>query len=147
MSDQMGRIYDKGREQADRENGQGGTRCEVIPQGKIWRYEVEFKAYRAKKVAHYLSEKSGLWPDVNTGIGGMVAHWFLDRDVSLPYELQWDILGFSAELSATVTDDEKTLNWLSTQVSPSVARLLKSGKRDEILLALGLELDNSANEW
>jgi DNA relaxase NicK len=133
-SDQMGRIYDKGREMS-------GKRNEVIPQGKIWRYEVEFKAYRARRVIKDL-KSSGLWGDkLNDAIGSMVVHWFLSRAVSLPFELFYDDLHFSTELSATVTDDQKTLEWLSTQVSPSVKRLLESDKKEEVLVALGLELD------
>jgi hypothetical protein len=130
----MGRIYDKGREMS-------GKRNEVIPQGKIWRYEVEFKAYRARRVIKDL-KSSGLWGDqLNDAIGSMVVHWFLSRNVSLPFELFYDDLHFSTELSATVTDDQKTLEWLSTQVSPSVKRLLESDKKEEVLVALGLGLD------
>src|SRR3989304_5697268 len=41
-SDQFGRLYDKGCESA---------RDACAPPGLLWRYEVEFKAYRAKKLA------------------------------------------------------------------------------------------------
>src|SRR3989304_5980210 len=41
-SDQFGRLYDKGCESA---------KDACAPPGLLWRYEVEFKAYRAKKLA------------------------------------------------------------------------------------------------
>src|SRR4030042_2129447 len=45
VSDQFGRLYDKGCESA---------KDACAPPGLLWRYEVEFKAYRAKKLAYQM---------------------------------------------------------------------------------------------
>lgn len=128
-SDQFGRLYDKGREQGEALN---------LPAGKIWRYEVEFKSYRASKVGSQLLERSkqcnGL---VVNAMADTVYLWFMARGI-LPISHKSDEVPFALDVSAKVTDDEVTLSWLSTSVSPAVRRLFQNGKKRETLLALGL---------
>lgn len=125
-SDQFGRVYDKGLESA----------CASEP-GYIWRYEIELKQERAKKVAdglysHYMKDC-----DVTKRIASTVNHWFESRYVPVagdhyatPYEM---------EVSARVTDADAKLNWLSRQVSPTVSKLFAAGvARERVEEALGL---------
>jgi len=131
FSDQLGRIYDKGREVS----GKGGVE---IPMGKIWRAEVEFKSYRAKRVGFGLLESLKENDDIPAMIGATVNKWFLSRGVLLISNAYED-LPYLTEISATITDDEKKIKWLSTQVSPSVQYLISKGKGAEVLAALGLD--------
>jgi DNA relaxase NicK len=130
LSDQFGRLYDKGRE-----SSQGKE--EGIPQGKIWRYEVEFKGYRAKRIATQILDNLEVADNIHDFLGATVYKWFLSRRVPLIMDTYKNI-PFSTEVSAKLSDDETTLNWLSTQVSPSVRRLIQGGKKSQVLDALGL---------
>jgi len=131
-SDQYGRLYDKGREEGE---------ALGIPKGKIWRYEVEFKAYRAKRVGQQvLAVAKNLESHPNDEIAGTVYKWFLSRGVNPIIKLDKDV-AFLTDVSLEVSDDETSLHWLSTQVSPTVVRLCNNGKKDETLRALGLLAD------
>jgi len=130
ISDQLGRLYDKGIESIEREQ-------ESIPQGKIWRYEVEFKQERARRVVSQL-RKFTPKDKIHEGIGQTVLVWYEVRGITTLMK-QADYLPFSTEVSATISDDEKTLRWLSHGVSPAVKRLIARGKGKEVLWALGLE--------
>jgi Putative phage replication protein RstA len=128
-SDQFGRLYDKGREAVE---------DLAIDPGLLWRYEVEFKGKRAKTVALQLRRQLG---DVGT-IPGMIAKtvqlWFFSRGVPiLDVVREGDLLDL--EVSARVTDDTTTLDWLSNQVRPSVLRLKARGKMRQVVKALGLD--------
>lgn len=138
FSDQYGRLYDKGRE--DRQSLEAG-----VPEGKIWRYEVEFKGVRAKRIGDQIIQKLRETDDIHQEIGDTVYKWFLAR---LPVVIMepYENLPFHTEISANVSDAETTLNWLSTQVSPSIRRLRESGQLREVLDALGLsDIDNTNN--
>lgn len=127
-SDQFGRLYDKGAE--------SGDNCD-IPIGLIWRYEVEFKQYRAKRIAAQLLEAAKETDDYHQQIGQTVYKWYLSRGVS-PIFPAYNELPFSTQTYAKVTDDDVTLRWLSTSVAPSVKRLGENGKGQQVLEALGL---------
>lgn len=128
-SDQFGRVYDKGREQDEGLN---------LPVGKIWRYEVEFKSYRADRIGKQLLQKA---KDCQNTIPNQIADtiylWFMGRGI-LPISHKADDKPFALDVSAHVTDDDVSLKWLSTSVSPTVRRLMQNGKRREVLQALGL---------
>ena len=130
FSEQYGRIYDKGREGADKNDG-------VIAAGLIWRYEVEFKAYRARRIATQLLQSLEGHDNVHDLIGSTVDKWFLSRQVPIISQAYIE-LPYSTEVSAHITDDDITLNWLSTQVKPSVQRLVQHNKGKATLDALGL---------
>jgi len=132
-SDQMGRLYDKGRQDL--------KRLDLEP-GLMWRYEVEFKSSRAKRVAAQLL---ALPPDgarFGNTVARTVQEWFFTRGVpSLLLTDPGEEIALS--VGAKVTDDLITLEWLSTQVRPSIARLVGKGKADQVVAALGMGgLDN-----
>lgn len=128
-SDQYGRVYDKGRESDEALD---------VPKGKIWRYEVEFKQYRAKRVAQQLLEqaKEDKAP-IRDHIAATVYKWYLSRGCAPIWNSDEDY-AFAMDISAKVSDDDVTLHWFATQVAPSVQRLMKAGKGDRVLHSLGL---------
>jgi hypothetical protein len=129
LSDQFGRIYDKGVE------GQLGT-----PAGKVWRFEVEFKNARAGRVAEQL--RSYVGPErvngnaVRERILSTAKIWFSAREC--PVLWQADAQPMLLDVVARITGDDILLKWLSTQVRPSIGRLTSRGKQNEALEALGL---------
>lgn len=128
-SDQFARIYDKGKE--DRS-------LSKIAVGKIWRYEIEFKQYRARRVARQLLEQASQdFDGARKSIGQTVYKWFLSREIPLIWQTD-EGLAYSTETYAKVTDVDTQLQWLSTQVSPTVKRLIEGGNGTQVLLALGL---------
>lgn len=136
-SDQYGRLYDKGAEQRD------GIEADVAL-GQIWRYEVEFKKYRAKRIGEQLRKDVQNDCNVHNRIGATVHKWFVARGVPV-IASRYEDKPFLTDVSATITDDEKTIQWLSTQVSPSVSRLIKNGKVNDVVVALGISnLDTAA---
>lgn len=131
MSDQYGRLYDKGIEACEN--------TDVKP-GLIWRYEVEFKQYRAQRIAKELLKYAKTSENYTENLGETVYKWFLSRGVQ-PIFSPYNAQPFHTEVYARLSDDDVTLRWLSTQVSPSVARLNKNGRGEEVLEALGLNAD------
>lgn len=123
-SDQAGRLYDKAAEQ-------GMTK----QRGKLWRYEVEFKRPRAKHVYEALKHR---WPEHGPTqlIIGTVYDWFNSRDVPPIFNRTADSI--SLEICAKLTSDAIKLAWLSEQVRPTVARLIKHGKIEQVFYALEL---------
>lgn len=120
ISENFGRIYDKGRE-----SGHEALRGAV-------RYERECKGAVAHAMAFALSRarhKKAL-------INAEVQQFILARGVSCwwPAENLKTIV-----LHESPTDCVRLCRWLSVQVSPSVQRLLEAGMRKEVLEALGLE--------
>jgi len=117
-SDQVGRLYDKGRENPKPLN---------LKKGLLWRYEVEFKGKRAQKIATQLLAQSRVPLKVGNGIAHTVQEWFFCRGI--PSLL---VVGDGSPLVTSVTaalsDDDVVLRWLSTQVRPSVKRLVDKGK-------------------
>jgi len=127
VSDQMGRIYDKAAEQ---------QMPEFI--GRLWRYEVEFKRDRANAIAHSLCQAKSLDKSVGENIRSTVFLWFTARDFPPIFDSQGDEL--SLEIEARVTSDEISLKWLSSQVKPTVQRLIEAGKIDDVGEALEVKL-------
>jgi len=130
-SDQFGRLYDKGREMDD------GT---DIPEGLIWRYETEFKSYRARRIAAQMLEAAKDTTDYRQNLGETVYKWFVSRGVK-PIFSTYNSMPFTTETYAKLSDDDVTLRWFSTQVAPSVKRLKKNGKEEEAKRALGILAD------
>lgn len=129
-SDQFGRLYDKGCESQE---------LACAPPGMIWRYEVEFKSYRAKKLAAQLAEtarreESG----INEDIGTFVNQWFIGRNIIPIWVAAVDDMDWTCELEAQITDDDASLRWLSIQVRPTVERLLDRKRAGEVFEALGI---------
>ena len=128
MSDQFGRFYDKAAEQGIKEDI-----------GRLFRYEVEFKEDRAKAVASAILQRYGAndWLTLAQSISDTVWSWFNSREVYPLWDKGTDKM--SLEVTAKISDHQTTLNWLSVQVAPSIARLARAGKRTQIIDALGLD--------
>jgi hypothetical protein len=131
-SDQMGRVYDKAAQQ--------GMTDHLY---KLWRYEVEFKQNRASKLAQSLNTQGISSAKLRDDIRKTVYLWFSGRDVPPIFSAKGD--EFSLEVQAKVTSDEATLKWFSSQVAPSVRRLIEKGRLEEVKEALGIALDENTN--
>jgi hypothetical protein len=135
-SDQFGRLYDKGCESEE-------NLC--APPGIIWRYEVEFKSYRAKKLAIQLAETARREEtDVSEDIGTFVSQWFIGRNITPIWVGASDDMDWTCEIEAQITDDDASLRWLSIQVRPTVERLLDRKRADEVFDALGITIISQA---
>jgi hypothetical protein len=130
LSDQFGRIYDKGVE----------SKLDTPP-GKVWRFEVEFKNARAGRVAEQLRSYIGTERVSSTAVGDRILSttkvWFGSRECPVLWESASQPM--LLDVVARITSDDVLLNWLSSQVRPSVRRLRDRGKLNETLRALGLD--------
>lgn len=120
QSSQMGRIYDKTMESKQEEYANS------------WRYEVEYK----KPIAQQVVERLAHADDAGAYIQAQVHQWFSDRlifPVYLPQETQTAIA-----IKRRKTADEKALEWLATQVRPTVERLTTRGLKQKVIEILQL---------
>lgn len=124
-SDQYGRFYDKGKEQS-----------KDAEKGIKWRYEVEFKGDRAKKVLDQLKMQCAK-EDVENAIASTVYVWFVAREIPPVWSINAQPM--SLDMKATVTSDELKLDWITRQVRPTIRRLMDHGKSEELMIALGLD--------
>lgn len=131
----FGRIYDK--------SAEAGLGREL---GKLWRYEVEFHKPLAKTIfSQILGNKyvpiATHWDEeVAQSIASTVYTWFVARNIP-PIFSRSENPALSLEVEARVTSDEVSLNWLTTQVQPTVARLAEHGKLEQVKRALGISDD------
>lgn len=131
----FGRVYDKGIEAG----------LEDQP-GKLWRYEVEFKKPLAQSILKqvlankYLPQGTRWDEEVAQSIASTVYVWYEARNVP-PIFTRRDNGALSLEVEARVLSDDISLNWLTTQVRPTVLRLTQRGKLDQVKRALGLSDD------
>lgn len=119
-SPMFGRFYDKGAEQGD------------MPLGKLWRYEVEIKKPEATPRALALLDAS--YPE--DCIKSYVYEWFESRQIPPLFNKGFNYA--PVEVEARVTDDDRTIQWLSSQVKPAIIRLAKKGKFNKVVDALEL---------
>jgi len=129
-SPQFGRFYDK------------GVESKTAAPGHIWRYEIEFKEHRARALGKELQKILGENPEWNTlllpaMIAKTVRLWYRSRGVETLYTIEAKPL--LSDISARITSDDIILEWLSTQVAPSVQGLVDREKTDAVLIALGLD--------
>lgn len=120
-SDRYFRVYDKTAE------SQG-----VFP-NQSWRYEIEYKKYRAWRVAQQILNQHGS-PEA---IRQIVEAAFLDYGVVLPclaLPPGWRDKGIRLE-----TNDERRLAWLTKSIAPLIEKLLESTSIDVLCTALGLD--------
>jgi hypothetical protein len=121
-SEQFARIYNK-----EAESGE--------PQyERVWRFEVQLKNRLANQLAEQLASKTYTTPNHSAVF---VKQWLRHRGVKTPWEADAEVLPLP-RLSHPKTQVEEKLEWLRTQVQPSLRVLLKYGLRDAILDALGL---------
>jgi len=120
QSEKFMRIYDKQRE--------SGQECF---QGCV-RYEVQFNGHGARQCARHMGH------EVNSAVGccGEVSAFLQDHACS-----QWFTANPMSHVCASAhsRNYERTLQWLSNQVRPSVERMIAIGKADEVYRALGLD--------
>lgn len=125
-SDVIARLYDKGLEQ------------KITEAGRLWRFEVQFRRKSALRVSNAVNQSEAR----NDYIAALVAHHFSNRRVVVPdIERQSAESGFQYEsyyLSKRETDADRSLKWLSAFIAPTIQRLIKLGKRDAVMIALGL---------
>lgn len=117
-SDQFGRLYDKSAEQGDEEIGH------------TWRYEVEFKAERAKLALTRLTSMR----DRDMLYSALVHGFFDKRAVPVPKIEGGEFVHLEA--AAHPRDDDVSLAWLARQVRPVVKRLVEHGRGEEVIDAL-----------
>lgn len=128
-SDIIARAYDKGIEQ------------KIAEKGECQRFEIQFRRKAAKRQAARFCESENR----DGYIASTITNFFGTRGISVPriprqlsdHQVQHDNL-YSRRAAS---DDERSLKWLGTLVRPSIKRLIDSGKREEVLRALGLADD------
>lgn len=122
-SDRFCRIYDKGAQR-------GG-----LP-GKLWRFEVEYKGSVAKNAWAVLESS-------DTPITDMVS-WvraeLLSRGVTIPFLDNSSEVQPRLKALGLIKSEETTLQWLRTQVRPSLLKLIETGRIEDIESALGFQL-------
>lgn len=129
QSAMMIRVYDKEAESQ-------------LPEYKgVWRIEIEFKEDLANGLFHRLRRAT----DVDAAACELVATHSARRGLSLPVtgDDRWFPDGYHNQ---GVTDNFRSLEWLRSQVSPTVRRLLREGLRDDIMRALGLHMNQGGND-
>jgi len=100
---------------------------------RSWRYEVTYINQLATAVYSSLMRRDA---DMAVYISNIVAIWFEKRGVACPWTFDEEIT--PKPLSrATPTDIEAKINWLRTQVAPTVKHLIGRGYCDTLLEALG----------
>lgn len=127
-----GRLYDKGVESGAREPG------------SLWRYEVENKHPRSTPLAMALLSKTanekddvGTYNSLASAIIPHVWDWFDGKGVRPLFSQNGDD-ELVIEIGRKVTTDEKRLEWLRTQVAPTVSYFIKKNALSELVDALGL---------
>lgn len=132
-SDQFGRLYDKGLESGSFDQP-----------GCAWRYEVEYKRSAARQVADQLFDDYNQTADVSARVASTVNDWFSSRYVPCAGD-HWT-KPYTVQIEARVNDIDKTLEWFSRQIRPSVRRLFASGVPVErVLDALGIDPHQAPN--
>lgn len=117
-SDKFGRLYDKERESGDDEY----KRC--------WRWEVEYKGPHAVAYAQGLQNSDDVARYSRAAVYSQYKEWGFD----LPFT---GGSAFDVYSPVRVTGDiEKTIDWLTVQVAPSVRKLLEKGVSRETFVAL-----------
>ena len=99
-----------------------------------WRYEIEWKHARAKRVADVL--RSNLYSP--EAVRGIMVGAFIDYGIKLPAEyiqLDWRDANIVSE-----STDQRRYDWLMRCIAPCVAKLSESFTRNQILDALGLQI-------
>lgn len=123
QSDQFGRLYDKGVESG------------LDKKGYMWRYEVELKKPRAGSAAIAVMQERECG-NLDEAILNYVHQWFVMRGVKPKFRAT--DTAFVVEVSRKITTDERKLEWLRTQVRPTVADLIERGFEQETFAALGI---------
>lgn len=99
-----------------------------------WRFEVELHNASATKCCEALIDHEGA---IKAPILATVREYYKERGVELPWAYSAEApLSFAVDRA--MTDDETSIRWLTNQVRPTVARLIKKGYTTDVLEALDL---------
>lgn len=99
-----------------------------------WRWEVRFRNDAADRVFSTLGVDDS---EFRAKCVRLVGTWYKERGSAPVWFNSLDILPLPPEQTLP-TDIERKLQWLKTQVRPTIAYLQKAGYGDNILVALGL---------
>lgn len=124
-SQNFGRVYDK------------GVQSESHQPGNRYRYEVEIHKPLAMPVSLGLAEAALKGEDVSRRIADYVYQWFLGRGVAPCW--QYDNTRLEVSVDIGVSTLQKRLNWLRTQVKPTIQELIAMGLTSEVFEALSLK--------
>lgn len=116
VSARYARLYDKGAE-----SGQA-------PPGTVYRWELELKPPISNSAAIRLLNSGS----VEMEASGMVYTHFASLSIAPP----WSATDVCAPSDPRVTDDDRRLAYLRNCVRPMVGRLIRAGRRAEVLEAL-----------
>lgn len=124
----FGRVYDKGAEQG------------ALP-GYVWRWELEVKKPASEPLVQGLldSKEPQVWG------ASFLNGWFAERGLNV-VELSASTKS-EIEISANVSTTEKSLAWLSSQVRPTVGKLMVAGLEAEVYEALALPRYSFKDMW
>lgn len=121
-SEQFARIYNK-----DAESG-------LEHYKDCWRYEIVLRNELATKAA-----KSFFWLDERREVAmqQFIHDWLSLRGVTNAYPAPGEVVVMPT-VQISKSDNQRKLEWLASQVAPTVRHLLTCGLGDRMLLALGL---------
>lgn len=120
-SEKFGRVYDKGVQEGS------------SPPGFKYRFEVEYKKPSSETIRKSIQELR----ERERGAILNTVHGFFERAGVVPvWRKNGDAIKLEAE--AKVTTAQKKIIWLSSQVRPTVQKLILAGYKDEVVDALGL---------
>lgn len=133
-SDQFGRVYDKGVESG------------ALAPGLWYRYEVELKATRARACCQELIKRT-IDDSVAHAklINSFVFDWFDARGV-LPIYNPEETDDLVLAIGKKISTDERKVQWLRSQVRPTLQYLVRAGHRELVQQALGYELRDFAKK-
>ena len=120
QSARFGRLYNKGLESKEERYA------------NCWRWEVEYKGDTATHIAGEMAQCGNsseptlayVWDTFDRW--GVPPIWGRGADIPL------------VSLGRNPSDDDRRLHWLASQVAPAIERLIRRGKRQSVLEALGL---------
>lgn len=127
-SDQRGRLYNK------------EVQSEDPMYSRSWRYEVAYRNDRAKVVASTISTSVGSRAST---VRDITSNWWQRRGVDCTY-FQTGARDPIPLFRTLPTDIERKLQWLRTQVRPTIKLLVELGMYEEVAEALELSTYNSA---
>lgn len=121
-SEQFARIYNK-----DAESGLDHYK-------DCWRFEIVLRNELATKAA-----KSFFWLDERREVAmqQFVHDWLSQRGVTNAYPAPGEVVVMPT-VQISKSDNQRKLEWLASQVAPTVRHLITSGLGDRMLIALGL---------
>lgn len=122
-SEKFGRLYDKGIEAG------------LAPAGFKYRWEVEYKKPTANEVATVLKAMKGLKAEQ---IVSMVYTFFSLRGVPPLFRREGEMV--KLEVLAKATSLDRKIQWIRSQVRPSIMRLIMAGRTRDLFCAMGVDI-------